>query len=110
MDYVKINKAARNRALIGKTVIYLLLAIWTLVVLFPFYWMVLSSFKSYGEYSSEWIPKFYSLSPTFENYNTAFSAVPLSGYFGNTFLFTVVTTVIMLFVTVRRGNFCIVKS
>lgn len=100
MDYVKIEKAARNRAIIVKTVVYFLLAVWALVVLFPFYWMVLTSFKSYGEYSSEWIPKFYSANPTFENYNTAFSAVPLSGYFGNTLIFTLATTAIMLFVTV----------
>lgn len=100
MDYVKIEKAARNRAIIIKTVVYFLLAVWALVVLFPFYWMVLTSFKSYGEYSSEWIPKFYSANPTFENYNTAFSAVPLSGYFGNTLIFTLATTAIMLFVTV----------
>lgn len=100
MDYVKIEKAARNRAIIVKTVVYFLLAVWALVVLFPFYWMVLTSFKSYGEYSSEWIPKFYSANPTLENYNTAFSAVPLSGYFGNTLIFTLATTAIMLFVTV----------
>ena len=100
MDYVKIEKAARNRAIIVKTVVYFLLAVWALVVLFPFYWMVLTSFKSYGEYSSEWIPKFYSANPTFENYDTAFSAVPLSGYFGNTLIFTLATTAIMLFVTV----------
>jgi multiple sugar transport system permease protein len=100
MDYVKIEKAARNRAIGAKVIVYFLLAVWALVVLFPFYWMVLSSFKSYGEYSSEWIPKFYAANPTFENYGTAFSAVPLSGYFGNTLLFTIVTTAIMLFVTV----------
>ncbi len=100
MDYVKIEKAARNRAITTKVIVYFLLAVWALVVLFPFYWMVLSSFKSYGEYSSEWIPKFYAANPTFENYGTAFSAVPLSGYFGNTLLFTIVTTAIMLFVTV----------
>ena len=100
MDYVKIEKAARNRAIIVKTVVYFLLAVWALVVLFPFYWMVLTSFKSYGEYSSEWIPKFYSANPTIENYDTAFSAVPLSGYFGNTLIFTLATTAIKLFVTV----------
>ncbi len=100
MDYVKIEKAARNRARIAKTAVYIFLAIWALVVLFPFYWMVLSSFKGYGEYTSEWIPKFYAAAPTLENYSTAFSAVPLSGYFGNTVLFTLATTALMLFVTV----------
>ncbi len=101
MDNLKIKKAAKgDNSYISKTVIYFLLAVWALIVLFPFYWMILSSFKSYGEYSSEWIPKFYAADPTFENYGTAFSAVPLGGYFGNTILFTIVTTAIMLIVTV----------
>ena len=101
MGNLKIKKAAKgDNSYISKTVIYFLLAVWALIVLFPFYWMILSSFKSYGEYASEWIPKFYAANPTFENYGTAFSAVPLGGYFGNTVLFTLVTTAIMLIVTV----------
>ncbi len=101
MGNLKIKKAAKgDNAYISKTVIYFLLAVWALIVLFPFYWMILSSFKSYGEYASEWIPKFYAANPTFENYGTAFSAVPLGGYFGNTVLFTLVTTAVMLVVTV----------
>lgn len=101
MGNLKIKKAAKgDNSYISKTVIYFLLAVWALIVLFPFYWMILSSFKSYGEYASEWIPKFYAANPTFENYKTAFSAVPLGGYFGNTLLFTLVTTAIMLIVTV----------
>ena len=101
MSDIKIKKAARGeRSIVSKTAVYFLLAVWALIVLFPFYWMILSSFKSYGEYSSEWIPKFYSANPTFENYDTAFSAVPLAGYFGNTLLFTLATTAIMLVVTI----------
>lgn len=83
-----------------KTVIYLLLAVWAVVVLFPFYWMVLSSFKSYGAYNSEYIPQFFVKSPTFENYVSAFTAVPLAKYFLNTLIFTVATTAIMLVVIV----------
>ena len=83
-----------------KTVVYLLLAVWAVVVLFPFYWMVLSSFKSYGAYNSEYIPQFFVKSPTFENYVSAFTAVPLAKYFLNTLIFTVATTAIMLVVIV----------
>ena len=100
MDYEKIEKAAlrRNRAV--KTVTYALLTFWAVLVLFPFYWMVLTSVKSYSAYNSEWIPQLYTLSPTLSNYAEAFTAVPLSGYFVNTIVFTVVTTGIMLIVTV----------
>ncbi len=99
-DYSRIEHAAlvRKRVLHGIT--YAFLGFWALVVLFPFYWMVLSSIKSYGEYNGEFIPKFFALNPTLENYLNAFQAVPLADYFVNTIIFTLVTTAIMLAVTV----------
>ena len=99
MDYLKIEKAAKRRDIAVKTVIYILLAVWALIVLFPFYWMIITSFKSYGSYDSEWMSLF-ATSPTFENYNVAFTAVPLGGYFLNTLIFTLITTALMLIVTV----------
>lgn len=99
-NYETIEKNARNRKKVVTTVTYVLLTIWAIVVLFPFYWMVLTSVKSYGEYNSEYIPKFFTLSPTFENYQSAFTAVPLADYLLNTLIFTVATTAIMLIVTV----------
>ena len=90
----------KNKHLLKKTCIHVFLAFWALVVLFPFYWMVLTSFKSYGSYNSEYIPKLFVSSPTLENYISAFSEVNLAGYFGNTVLFTVITTGIMLLVTI----------
>jgi len=62
--------------------------------------MLLTSFKSYSAYNSEYIPKLYTLAPTLQNYVDAFTAVPLAGYFINTIIFTVVTTAIMLAVTI----------
>ena len=79
-----------------KTLSYFLLSFWAIIVLFPFYWMILTSVKSYGAYSNEFIPKFFTLSPTFENYSSAFTAVPLSKYFLNTVVFTIFTTAFML--------------
>ena len=90
----------KNKHLLKKICIHVFLAFWALVVLFPFYWMVLTSFKSYVSYNSEYIPKLFVSSPTLENYISAFSEVNLAGYFGNTVLFTVITTGIMLFVTI----------
>lgn len=90
----------KNKHLLKKICIHVFLAFWALVVLFPFYWMVLTSFKSYGSYNSEYIPKLFVSSPTLENYISAFSEVNLAGYFGNTVLFTVITTGVMLFATI----------
>ena len=91
-NYQIIERRAKMRERIGKCVLYTLLTFWALVVLFPFYWMLLSSLKSYSAYSSEYIPRFYTLTPTFQNYVDAFTAVPLGRYFLNTLIFTVSTT------------------
>ncbi len=100
MDFEKIEKSALLRKRVLSTLVYALLTFWALVVLFPFYWMLLTSVKSYGAYNSEWIPRLYTLAPTLQNYRDAFTAVPLGGYFINTIIFTVATTAIMLVVTV----------
>lgn len=94
----QIEKTDRNRRIIVRAVTYVLLSLWGIIVLFPFYWMVLTSVKSYGAYSSEYIPKFFTLTPTMENYADAFTAVPLGRYLTNTLVFTLVTTALMLFV------------
>ncbi len=99
-DYEKIGRSKKRRQAAGKTVTYVLLSIWALIVLFPFYWMILCSVKSYSAYNSEYIPKFFTLSPTFQNYVDAFTAVPLAKYFANTIIFTLATTAIMLVVIV----------
>lgn len=77
---------------------YVLLTLWAVVVLFPFYWMLLTSIKDYGAYNSEFIPKFYTLSPTLQNYVDAFHTVPLLKYLANTLIFTIATTAIMMIV------------
>lgn len=97
-DYGKIEKNARTRKKITNIVTYFFLVLWAVVVLFPFYWMVLTSVKSYSAYNSEYIPKFFTLSPTLQNYVDAFTTVPLGKYFMNTVIFTVVTTGVMLVV------------
>ncbi len=98
VDYIRIERKAKTRNNIAKTITYFFLILWAILVLFPFYWMVLTSLKSYSAYNSEYIPKFFTLSPTLQNYADAFSAVPLAKYFLNTIIFTVVTTAIMLVV------------
>ena len=89
-----------KRISVSKPFVYLLLSIWALIVLFPFYWMILTSVKNYAGYNSEFIPKFFTLSPTFENYIDAFTAVPLGTYFYNTVIFTLLTTLVMLAVSI----------
>ena len=95
-DLEKIKKTSARREAIVKTFTYLLLTVWAVMVLFPFYWMLLTSIKSYGSYNSEWIPKFYATNPTLDNYRSAFTAVPLGKYILNTVVFTLTTTTLMI--------------
>ena len=90
----------RTRARVGKAFVYLFLAFWAILVLFPFYWMILTSVKSYSSYNSEYVPKLFTDNPTLQNYADAFTAVPLARYFLNTLIFTLATTALMLLVIV----------
>ena len=94
------NKQLKTRPSVGKILVYAGLAVWALIVLFPFYWMLLTSVKSYSAYNAEFIPQLFTLSPTLRNYVDAFTQVPLGDYFLNTLIFTLATTAIMLVVTV----------
>lgn len=98
MDYSKAERALKTRRTVKNIIVYALLGFWALMVLFPFYWMLLTSIKGYGAYNSEYVPQFFTLSPTLQNYEEVFTAVPLGKYFLNTVLFTLVTTAIMLVV------------
>ena len=96
----QIKKQSRILSVIRNIGIYFGLSLWAIAVLFPFYWMVQNSFKSFGEYNSESIPKFLPSVFTIENYITAFTAVPLGNYLLNTLIFSLSTTVIMLVVII----------
>lgn len=98
MDYEKIQKSAKVKGIVRNVVIYTLLIFWAVMVLFPFYWMILTSVKSYSSYNSEYVPSFFTLSPTMQNYIDAFTTVSLGRYLWNTLIFTVITTAIMLVV------------
>ena len=97
-----LSKRARNNSKTKSIVVIALLSIWALIVLFPFYYMIITSLKSYGGFNSEMdiLSKIFVTNPTLESYEAAFSAVSLAKYFANTLVFTLVTTGIMLIVTV----------
>ena len=100
MTYAQIEKRAKRNNTIKNVLLYFGLSIWGILVLFPFYWMLLTSIKSYSSYNSEYIPRFIATNPTLQNYIEAFTAVPLGRYFFNTFVFTVVTTALMMIVII----------
>ncbi len=83
-------------------VVYILLGIWALFVLFPFYWMVMTSFKTEASYNAEQTPSLFVRAGTLENFVSAFSGehINLFDYIVNTYIFTVITTALMLIIIV----------
>ena len=99
-EYKKTKQQNKTVKILKKTGIYTGLSLWALAVLFPFYWMLQNSIKSFSEYNSESVPKFFPAKIVFENFKTVFTAVPLFKYLLNTLFFTVATTLIMLAVII----------
>jgi multiple sugar transport system permease protein len=90
----------KKSASFSRVMVYVFLVIWAVIVLFPFYWMVLTSVKNTTAYNNEKIPEFITTEPTGENYVKAFTEVSLGRYFINTLIFTVATTGLMMLVIV----------
>ena len=99
-DYSSIREKRERNQRIKKGVTYALLGVWAVAVIFPFYWMLLTSFKDFGDYNAESVPQFITLNPTLENYIISFTSVPLFDYFINTLIFTVVTTALMMVIII----------
>ncbi|MBQ9030368.1 MAG: carbohydrate ABC transporter permease [Parasporobacterium sp.] len=99
-EFSTAQKKTKTRKTVLRVVTFVMLAVWGIVVLFPFYWMILTSIKSYGSYNAEHIPAFIATNPTLQNYLDAFTSVPLARYFLNTTIFTLITTAAMLLVII----------
>ncbi len=84
---------------IVKIVIYLFLFSIAIVVLFPFYWMIISSLKSLSEYRLS-IPTFWPKEILFSNYKEAFTTANLDDLFYNTLYVGIVSTILSLIITV----------
>lgn len=96
----QIKKPSKTASILKKVGTYFGLSLWAIAVLFPFYWMLQNSLKTFSSYNAEATPKFFPSALTFQNYVQAFTAVPLAKYMINTLVFTLVTTAIMLIVII----------
>ena len=79
--------------------VYAFLGIMALIVLFPFYWMIISSLKTLDEYRMS-VPTFWPQKIMFSNYAEAFTAASLGRLFVNTLYVGVVSTILSLVITV----------
>ena len=85
--------------LLFKVLVYLFLILMAVVVLFPFYWMIISSLKSLPEYRLS-VPTFWPRQVMFSNYADAFTTANLGRLFLNTLYVGVVSTILSLIITV----------
>ena len=85
--------------LVVKFFVYLFLIVMAIIVLFPFYWMIISSLKTLEEYRMS-VPTFFPQKIMFSNYAEAFTAASLGRLFLNTMYVGVVSTILSLIITV----------
>ena len=85
--------------IIGKIITYAFLILMALIVIFPFYWMIISSLKSLPEYKLP-NPTFWPKQILFSNYIDAFNTASLGRLFINTMIVGIVSTILSLVITV----------
>ena len=83
----------------GKILVYAFLIIMAIIVLFPFYWMINSSLKTWEEYTAN-VPTLWPHKVMFSNYVDAFNAASLGRLFVNTVIVGVISTCLSLVITV----------
>ena len=78
---------------------YLFLGLMALIVLFPFYWMIISSLKTLDEYRMS-TPTFWPRIIMLSNYLDAFTTASLGRLFLNTMYVGLVSTILSLVITI----------
>ena len=96
----KILSSILTRRALRNIPAYLLLTLGSLIMVFPFFWMIICSFKTHAE-AIAFPPTFWPSHFSFENYTKAFSMAPFGKYFLNSVIvmilsvFTTTTTTIL---------------
>lgn len=85
--------------ILGKTGTYIFLLVMALIILFPFYWMIISSLKTLAEYRQA-VPTFWPRQIMWGNYAEAFKKANLGDLFMNTLYVGLVSTILSLVITV----------
>ena len=98
-DLKKVTSTQKVMKIIAQTLLYLFLGIMALIVIFPFYWMIISSLKSTIEYELP-IPTLFPKAFVWSNYAEAIKAADLYNLFKNTVIVGVVSTLRSLVITV----------
>ena len=98
-DLQKTTSAQRVTKVLVKCMVYAFLIVMAVIVLFPFYWMIISSLKTLDEYRLSQ-PTFFPQVIMFSNYADAFTTASLGRLFINTMIVGVASTLLSLVITV----------
>ena len=98
-DLQQVSSASRVMSVLVKIMTYGFLIVMALIVLFPFYWMIISSLKTEVEYRQT-VPTFWPQVLRLYNYVDAFNTANLGNLFMNTLFVGVVSTLLSLVITV----------
>ena len=100
-DMQKVSSRQKVVKAIGIALIYVFLFLMALIVIFPFYWMIISSLKEMGEYSKP-IATLFPQKIDWLNYLEVFKSkdLLLGRLFYNTLFVGVISTVLSLIITV----------
>ena len=98
-DMQKVSAGAKVMGVFTKIITYAFLITMAIIVLFPFYWMIISSLKTEAEYRAT-IPTFWPQQPIWDNYGQAFRDGNLWQLFKNTAYVGIVSTILSLIITV----------
>ena len=98
-DLQKTTASQRIVQIAVRVMVYAFLIAMAVVVLFPFYWMIISSLKTLDEYRLSQ-PTFFPQTIMFSNYADAFTTASLGRLFINTMIVGVASTLLSLVITV----------
>ncbi len=85
--------------ILSQIALYAFLIVMAIIVIFPFYWMIISSLKSLAEYRLS-IPTLFPKEIMWGNYLQAFQKAELLKLFKNTIIVGVVSTILSLVITI----------
>ena len=86
----------KRKRMIAQGILIAALLVIGCLVCFPFFWMILSSFKINLEIGST-VPTFFPENPTLDNFNELFADMNFSKYLGNTLIVTLYSMLSVLF-------------
>ena len=102
-DLRKTSARQKITHILSQAGIYLFLLLMAAIVLFPFYWMIISSLKSLVEYRLS-PPTFWPMQALFSNYADAFTTASLGVLFKNTMIVGLVSTLLSLVITTSGAS------